>query len=74
VDGEVCVAAHDHRLHFAHEKPLAADFGERAVLDAVALGANVDFLDRELREMAPYLLAHPTGLDESKITRACCNA
>ena len=74
MDGEVRVAAHDHRLHLAHEKPLAADLCERAILDAVAFGANVDFLDGELGEMAPYLLADPTGLDESKITPACCNA
>jgi len=74
MDGEVCVAAHDHRFDFAHEKSLAAYFGERAILDAVALGTNLDFLDGELREVAPYLFADPAGLDESKIAPACCNA
>ncbi len=74
MDCEIRIAPHDHRFHLAHKKPLAAHLGQRTILDAVALGPNVDFLDDDFGEVALYLCADPARLDESKIARACCDA
>jgi hypothetical protein len=74
VDREVRLAAHDYRFHLAYEEPFTAHLRQWAILDAVARGSNPDFLDGELGEVTLQLLADPTGLDESKIAPACCNA
>ena len=52
MNSKVRLAAYDHCLDLAHEKPFAAHVGERAILDAVAFGLYVDFLDDEPWEMA----------------------
>jgi len=74
MDGEVRIATHDYRLDLAHEEPFAAHLSEWAILDAVALRSNVDFLDGEPREVVEELLADPTGLYEREIALACGNA
>jgi hypothetical protein len=52
VHREIRFAPHHHGLDLAHEEPFAANLCEGAILDAIALGSNVDFLQRETREVA----------------------
>jgi hypothetical protein len=74
VDGEVSIAAYDHRLDLAHEETLAADVRKWAILDPVTRRSNVDFLDREIWKVSLKLRANPARLNESEVTPACCNA
>jgi hypothetical protein len=52
VHREVRFAPHHHGFHFAHEEPFAANLREGTILNAIALGSNVDFLQCETREVA----------------------
>jgi len=52
MNGKVRLAAHDHGLDLTHEKPFTTYVGEWAILDAIAFGLHVDFLDDELWEVA----------------------
>jgi hypothetical protein len=71
---EIGFAADDDSLDFTDEKALSAHLCEGAILDAIALGLDVNLLDVELWEMGLELFSNPARLDERQIAGACCNS
>ena len=71
--GEVRIAANDDRLDLAHEQAFATDLCQRAVLDAIALGPNVDFFDLEPGEARFQLRADPSGLNQGEVAAPRCD-
>ncbi len=72
--GDVGAAFLHRHLQFLHEQALAADFGERAVLDAVALRAHRHELDRQLRMRCAQQGGDVLGLPERELAAAGGNA
>ena len=71
--GQVGPPLEQRQLELLDEQPLAADLGERAIEDPVALGRHPEDLDAAVRVQRAQAVAHVLGLPHRKPAFARCD-